>query len=104
VKVIALLILGLTPILLAASCLWNGYVLSVIWGWFIVPTFGLHALGVVPAIGVCLVMSFLTHQYSPPCKEEKTGFSQLMHSIGYIAARPLLTLLAGWIVLHWMPA
>lgn len=37
----------------------SGYVLSVLWGWFIVPTFGLPLLTIPVAIGVMLVVAYL---------------------------------------------
>jgi hypothetical protein len=51
---IAVLILSavLEPIL-------NGITLSILWGWFVVPAFDVPALALVPAIGICFIVSFL---------------------------------------------
>lgn len=43
VVLLALLFLGL-------MCAWQGYVLSVLWGWFFVPTFGVPALSVPSSV------------------------------------------------------
>lgn len=76
----------------------NGYVLSVLWGWFIVPTFGVSALSIVPAIGVAIVVSSfacLTHHY----KKEKKSLGELIkEGAKEIAWRPPTTLFLGWVV------
>ncbi|TSC81867.1 MAG: hypothetical protein G01um101420_780 [Parcubacteria group bacterium Gr01-1014_20] len=55
--------LGLAVAIGALSSLLRGWVLSILWGWFMVPTFGLPELGVVPAIGMMFTITFL-FQYS----------------------------------------
>lgn len=35
---------------------WSGFTLSVLWGWFVVPMFGLPALSVAQAYGIALVV------------------------------------------------
>ena len=48
----------------------NGYVLSVLWAWFVVPTFGAERLKVLPAIGLAMVAGKLTSHLSQ--RETKT--------------------------------
>ena len=36
------IVLALTPV----SVIWNGYVLSILWGWFFVPALGLPPLSI----------------------------------------------------------
>jgi hypothetical protein len=38
--------------------LYSGYVLSVLWGWFIVSTFDAPNLSIIEAIGICLIVGF----------------------------------------------
>lgn len=38
----------------------NGYVLSKLWAWFVVPAFGVPALPTLRAIGVMMVLNFLS--------------------------------------------
>ena len=40
--------------LMVLSTLFRGYALSVLWGWFMVPTLGLPHLSVVQALGISL--------------------------------------------------
>ena len=48
--------------LLILSSLINGWALSLLWGWFIVPVFSAPALTLGQAIGIAMVVSFLTYQ------------------------------------------
>lgn len=49
-------------LLLAVSSIANGYVLSVFWGWFVIPVFGAPTLGIVPATGIAGMVHFMTYQ------------------------------------------
>lgn len=49
-------LIGLTAIFVPIEILLGGWVLSVLWGWFIVPTFGAPALNIVPAIGLSVMI------------------------------------------------
>lgn len=40
----------------------SGYVLSILWAWFITSTFGLPALTIPVAMGIMVVVSYLTKQ------------------------------------------
>lgn len=76
----------------------SGYVLSVLWGWFIVPTLRLPQLSIVPAIGIATVVSYLTyHEVDCQPKEEKAGY-KVTKAVVLSFVRPLLALLFGWIV------
>ena len=85
--------------LTAFGAIFNGYVLSVLWGWFVVPTFGAHSLGIVPAIGISMVASYLTHQPRHASKKEEQSFSDtIIEGIGMAVLEPSFALLFGWIV------
>ena len=83
--------------LLALSALWKGYVLTVLWGWFVVPTFGLPALALVPAMGLSLVVSFLTYQHNATTQSKGTG-----EATAHAALMPLFVLGIGWAVHQFM--
>lgn len=73
----------------------NGIVLSFLWQWFLVPL-GLPALGLVHAMGVGLIVRYLTYQ-TVNCKkedDEKQVWVQLVGSLVY----PLFILLFGFVV------
>jgi hypothetical protein len=76
--------------------IWSGYVLSVLWRWFVVPWFGLAPLSVVQAIGLALVIGFLTHQHIKNDYEDST--TELIYQIAMAIFRPAFALFFGWIV------
>lgn len=87
--------------LMVISSIFNGYALSVLWGWFVVPVFHLPELSIVPAIGIAMVVSYLTYQENN-CekeKEERGSFGEVI-MLGTMAAiiKPLFALFFGWIV------
>ena len=95
-------IVVLTPILVVLSYLINGYVLSMLWKWFIVTTFHLPVLNIPEAIGIAVVVGFLTKQItSSGDSKEKSKSEKWTNIIGLIIGifvGPFITLLIGWIV------
>lgn len=91
---IALAFLASIIVLVVISSILRGYVLSVLWGWFVVPTFGLPALSIPIAIGISLILAFTTHQISVKKEEDKSFGTQFSN----IILHPLLVLAIGWIV------
>ena len=88
--------------LIPLSAMWRGYVLTVLWAWFVMPTFGLPALGIAPAIGLALVVSFLTHQ-SDSVKTPEGDFAERMgRACAYALLLPLFMLGIGWVVHQFM--
>lgn len=87
-------IVGLIGIIAAASIL-RGWVLSVMWMWFIVPTFGLAPLSIPIAIGIGLILAFTTKTTTGP----KQDISALA---GTAFLYPLLLLGIAWIVKLFM--
>jgi hypothetical protein len=87
-------------ILIAVSSIFNGYALSVMWGWFMVPVFQLPQLTVAPAIGIALVVGYLTKQYDDNSSDDKDkSFGYVLFKSTVIAfVRPLFALLFGYIV------
>ena len=74
------------------SCI-RGWVLSILWGWFVAPLFGLPLLDIPHAIGVVLVVGFLTmSQKSDKDKEKRTKYNIS------VLLSPFLTLFIGWVV------
>ena len=88
-------------LLIAVASIWRGYVFSVLWGWFIVPTFALPALSIPLAIGIAMVVSFLTYQFHHNKDDRKTG-DKVAAAVGTIILYPLLTLGIGWVVLQFI--
>lgn len=82
----------------AVIVIYKGFILSVLWGWFIVPVFGLPALPVVAAIGINLVISFLTYQPIESKSENGDAMSAIGKAINAGILYPTIILFMGWIV------
>jgi len=99
------ILIGL-PFLFIASYLINGYVLSTLWFWFIVPTFGLPALSIPAAIGICMIVAYLTNHSilnkSEDTKTKKEQTAYLLKVCLYFTVYPALVLGIGSIVQGYM--
>jgi hypothetical protein len=83
---IVLIAVGVT-----VSAILDGWVLSILWGWFFVPILDMPPISTIQAIGIALVVTFLTGQY---VKNEDDTYGALAWTL----ARPFLVLGIGWIV------
>lgn len=83
-------------LLLLPMVLLEGWVLTKLWVWFVVPLFGLPALGVWSAAGIALVVGLLTHQ-DPDCESPKRDFDQSTARFIAMLYKPLAWLF-GWVI------
>lgn len=74
------------------SMLFQGWALKILWGWFIVPAFGIAALSFSGAMGLMIVSSLMTSQYIKRDEEAE------VEAITYGLALPVVLLGVGWIV------
>lgn len=89
--------------LLAGSAVLSGWVLTVLWGWFVVPTFHVQPLGVVPAIGLSMLVTYLTY-HSQDVEEVKRSATERWTRVVITAiVRPALVLGFAWVVHLFMP-
>jgi hypothetical protein len=94
------------PALLVGGFLIKGYVLAQLWAWFVVTKFAAPPLSVAQAIGLAVVVAFLTKDYSS--SDDKKGEDK--PSIWMVMVKgtlntflpPLLALLTGYIVSHYV--
>jgi len=89
--------------LAALSAILSGYVLSILWGWFFVPVFQAPLLNIPSAIGLALIVVYLTHQDNSDLSDDRKEFSDVLLQ-GCIKAtiKPATTLFIGWVVAFWM--
>lgn len=99
---VGLFVFSAVFVVLALGAVWNGYVLAILWGWFMVPTFGLPPLALAPAIGVAVVVGYLTHPYRPTEDAKGKEVKRVVESFSVMVMRPAMALLMGWIVKQWM--
>jgi hypothetical protein len=79
------------------STTFRGFVLSILWGWFMVPIFNVPTLSIAPAIGLSLIVGFLT--VSLPNENSENSFSYaIIYSLGFSA----FSLLIGYVVTLFM--
>jgi len=60
----------------------GGYVLSIMWGWFVVPLFNLPPLSVPYAIGIILVVSFLRQPNYKSSPDKEKAISKVCRNSG----------------------
>ncbi len=65
-------------VLLLPVVLWSGFVASVLWGWFVVPTLGAPAIGAVAAAGLILLLGFMHPQPTKDDDENKYPVTFMM--------------------------
>lgn len=83
---------------LALSVIINGYVLSILWVWFVVPL-GLPVISVAHSIGLAMVTGWLTYQYT---NKEEDNIKALTEFAILFIVRPLAVLSIGYIVKQFM--
>lgn len=79
---------------MVVASVWSGFVLSILWGWFIVPAFHLPQISIPLAIGISLVVGMLTYQVSAQ-EPDKTYRKR---SVTVAIVYPLLLLIFAAIV------
>lgn len=85
----------------AINIVLSGYVISVLWLWFVVSTFNIAALSVAQAIGLALVVSYLTHQNQEENTEGSPSEKLIKHFLTSVF-RAVFALGIGWIVTLFM--
>lgn len=83
--------------IITGGYLLNGWALFKLWGWFIVP-FGLPPLSIPWAIGVAIVVGFLTTHSIPKGQKE----DDISLALVVMFVRPLISVFIGWIVYSFM--
>lgn len=79
----------------------EGFVLIKLWNWFALPLFpSLPNLNIPQAIGISMLVGFLTHQYMELPKLETV--EEKAKRILEILIRPWVALLFGYIVSRWL--
>ena len=78
----------------------KGWVLSILWDWFVVSTFdSVPPIGVVPAIGLALVVNYLVPTSSSDCEYKNKGTLEVAIKLFVMTIlMPLFTLFVAYIV------
>lgn len=79
--------------------IWSGYVLSILWSWFVVPSLHVPTISVPVAIGFALVVRFLApSSSSSESKEDKTFAEHVGTVLGTSLLYPAAGLAFGAVV------
>jgi hypothetical protein len=88
-----LVVLGIVAALLMLAVL-NGFMLSYMWEWFVVP-FGLPSVSIIHAIGIAILVSMLT-DHSKSSKGDDDPFIQIaIYVVARLIAFGIAFLLSG---------
>lgn len=78
--------------------IWGGYVLSILWGWFMVTAFALPPLHIANAIGLALVVRYLTHPLIDCQEPKREAMERVIRSALIAFDTPAFALVFGWVV------
>lgn len=87
---------------IALAVIIRGYVLSVLWEWFIAPTFGLPVLSVPLAIALAMVVAMLAPRAAPQPEKPKKSAGQATWELCAYVFGPLLALPLGALLLRFV--
>lgn len=83
---------------LALFCIYNAWVLTILWGWFIVPL-GVKSLSIAHAYGFTLVIGLILSNRGVKENKDKEDWTS---SIIVWILLPAVSLLFGWIAVGFM--
>lgn len=98
---IAVLVLVYLFVLIPLGVMWSGFALSKLWAWFLVPALGVPQLSIPAAIGLALVVSYMTYQ-NTNADEDKDTTERVINAALMLALKPAIALGLGWVVAQWM--
>jgi formate-dependent nitrite reductase membrane component NrfD len=88
-----------TILAIVLSTIWGGYILSILWSWFMVKAFALPVLTTGQAIGVSLVVGYFHRGLATTKTKEEDSFGETLArsaAMGFVF--PLVFLAIGWVV------
>lgn len=94
------LIGGLVTVLAvtAYSVLVYGWVLTILWGWFIIPTFKQPALSLPVALGMSLLIRFVSRVDTSDLQKAKLEKGEAWGRYVGLLSAPFLVLFFGWLI------
>ena len=76
----------------------NGWAFQTLWQWFVVTKFGLPMLTNAQAIGLSMLVSFLTTDTRDLKTNETDMAAKISTMTGMLVARPVFTVAIAWVV------
>jgi len=104
-----LMVLGtilLIAVTLVISVILGGWAVSTLWAWFIVPVFAVSQLGIVQAMGISALVTYMTyHGAANKCKcndEDKSPWEAIVTGIFTALITPVMFVFIGWIITFFL--
>jgi hypothetical protein len=76
----------------------DGFVIWYLWDWFVVKALKMPEINIWQAMGLSMIVSYLTYHYYPHKREEQ---ADIIAPFCHAFVRPVIALLFGWL-LHFM--
>ncbi|HEX5446798.1 MAG TPA: hypothetical protein VFW87_23470, partial [Pirellulales bacterium] len=76
--------------LMPVTAILRGWVLSILWAWFIASQFGLPTLGIAQAIGIALTVGMFAPRGKCPDKDERAVYERMIEAIVWSTLAPPL--------------
>lgn len=87
------------PLLLGLGAVLNGWALSLMWAWFVIPVFSLPSISIGQAIGIGMIASFCTWQNAAQDEDkDEDALVRFFKGVFLIIFRPLITVGIAFIV------
>lgn len=94
----------MTFISLAFSLL-SGWVVSVLWSWFVLPSFpGVPPISVRTAVGIGMILCLLRPNPIRERKPDEESGAYAAFALAGMITGPMITLAVGWLLLRLIPA
>lgn len=91
----------LAILLIFAGLVYQAFVASVLWGWFITPLFLIPVPSLIYCVGLLVFWRFLTAKFDG---KEKTSKEALAATVSAALTHPTGSLLMGWIIVQFTGA
>jgi len=90
----------------AVVIVWGGFVLQILWSWFVSSPWDIRQITLTEAVGIDLIISFLTQQFNWGNWDESVELSDNLTKtevrIIHMIIQPALFLFVGWVVTFFM--
>jgi hypothetical protein len=89
-------------LMIVLGSIYSGWILSIIWSWFMVPVFGLPSLSIAAGIGIKITVMSLVNPRKIEQTKDREFAEILADSFSQSFIGPTVVLFIAWIVRFWM--